>query len=289
MVTQDSPAFERMLAALDWEVASSRRHDRFTAWPARPDPDRTAVVYVRSGRVRLTFGSPDGRMSASCRETLDAGDILIVAGRLGLQLRGDADTEVIVTELVPARGARTIATSFPDLMVVRDFADAEPAVAGLAAAMGPKSPGASRVGDATVCARIATTIVAAAMRAWTERGCTTESWLISTEDPHVGRVIDAIHDEPGRAWTVGSLATIAAMSRTVFAERFRDLVGQSPATYLANVRMDAAMTHLERDGQTVSQTAHLLGYASEDGFSRAFRRHTGLTPAAWRRNQLARV
>ncbi|KAB1659547.1 helix-turn-helix domain-containing protein [Pseudoclavibacter chungangensis] len=145
--------------------------------------------------------------------------------------------------------------------------------------------GRARVGDSSVCAHIATTIVAVALRAWVQRGCAPDDWLVRTHDPYVALALDAIHDEPGRAWTVGALATVATMSRSVFAERFRATVGRSPANYLAEVRMAAAMGHLERGELSVAETAALLGYESEAGFSRAFRRHVGLAPSAWRRER----
>ena len=287
MALSDSQAFERLLATLDWVVAGSRRHGRFTAWPVRPEASRSVVVYVRSGRVTLSLDASEDSAASTCSGELEAGDIAIAAGRVGVQLRGEADTDVIVTELTPARGSAAVASSFPELLFVRGFAEEEPAIAGLAASMGKDTCDASRLGDATVCARIATTIVAATLRAWSERGCAASTWLAEARDPYVARAISAIHDEPGRAWTVGELATVAPMSRSGFAQRFRELVGQSPASYLAGVRMNSAMEHLEREGFTVAETAHLLGYDSEDGFSRAFRRHVGLTPSAWRRERNA--
>src|SRR5699024_5130296 len=93
------------------------------------------------------------------------------------------------------------------------------------------------------------------------------------------RVIEAIHADPGRDWTVELLATLGAMSRSVFAERFRLAVGSSPGTYVTGVRMDTAKRML-RAGRSVSATAAELGYSSDEGFSRAFRRHTGRTPVS---------
>jgi AraC-like DNA-binding protein len=97
----------------------------------------------------------------------------------------------------------------------------------------------------------------------------------------VDRVVDAIHEEPGREWTVERLASVGAMSRSAFAERFRTALGRSPADYVTEVRIDAAKRMLE-DGRSVSETSRELGYASDEGFSRAFRRRTGMTPSSWR-------
>lgn len=77
------------------------------------------------------------------------------------------------------------------------------------------------------------------------------------------------------------LASIGAMSRSTFAERFRSTVGRSPADYVTEVRVDAAKRMLEA-GRSVSDVSRELGYTSDEGFSRAFRRRTGQTPSSWR-------
>jgi AraC-like DNA-binding protein len=71
------------------------------------------------------------------------------------------------------------------------------------------------------------------------------------------------------------------MSRSTFAERFRTAVGRSPADYVTEVRIDAAKRMLDA-GRSVSDVSRELGYASDEGFSRAFRRRTGMTPSSWR-------
>ena len=94
-------------------------------------------------------------------------------------------------------------------------------------------------------------------------------------------MVAAINDAPGKDWTLDALASLGAMSRTVFAERFRTVIGQSPATYVTDVRMRRAKELLDA-GRSVSETSRELGYASDEGFSRAFRRHTGVVPSVWR-------
>ena len=78
------------------------------------------------------------------------------------------------------------------------------------------------------------------------------------------------------------------MSRSVFAERFRSALGRSPAHYVTEVRMGAAKGMLDA-GRSVSETSRTLGYASDEGFSRAFRRATGVTPSAWRMSRRSLV
>jgi AraC-like DNA-binding protein len=126
------------------------------------------------------------------------------------------------------------------------------------------------------------------IRAWAENGCAPAGWPSRSNDPFLDRVVEAIHEQPGRDWTVETLANVGAMSRSVFAERFRTALGRSPASYVTEVRMDAAKRMLEI-GRSVSDTSRSLGYASDEGFSRAFRRATGVTPSVWRMSRRAPV
>lgn len=171
----------------------------------------------------------------------------------------------------------------PGFVVVNDFAALEPAAAALAAQLGLDAfaTGDARSGDPVICRMMATTVLLSVIRAWAENGCVPEAWAARSHDPFLDRVIAAIHQTPGREWTVESLAGVGAMSRSVFAERFRTVVGRSPASYVTGVRMDAAKLRLAA-GTPVSDAARELGYSSDEGFSRAFRRATGMTPSTWR-------
>jgi AraC-like DNA-binding protein len=97
-----------------------------------------------------------------------------------------------------------------------------------------------------------------------------------------------MHDDPGQAWTLDRMAGCAGMSRTAFANAFRETVGQTPADYLANWRIALAQSRL-REGRPVKQLAQELGYANPSALSRAFAARTGLSPRDWlARDSLAR-
>lgn len=103
-------------------------------------------------------------------------------------------------------------------------------------------------------------------------------WLYALADPRMGVAIAAMHDAPARRWTVASLASVAAMSRTAFATRFRATVGQAPMDYLTRLRMLMAAKRLAEPHARVSVVAQGLGYDSESSFSAAFKRVMGLPP-----------
>jgi AraC-like DNA-binding protein len=109
------------------------------------------------------------------------------------------------------------------------------------------------------------------------------SWLAGALDPQLGPAVSAIHADPGHDWTVGQLAGLCNLSRSRFSERFTERVGKPPSTYLTLVRLGGAAKLLRDTSTPVGVIAHMVGYTSEPGFSRAFRAHYGSSPARWRR------
>ena len=102
-------------------------------------------------------------------------------------------------------------------------------------------------------------------------------WLFALADKPVGAAITAIHREPARRWTVAALAAEVGMSRSGFAARFRQLVGDGPIEYLTRWRMLLAGRSVSR-GEPIGAIARSLGYESESAFSTAFKRVMGSTP-----------
>ncbi|HJU40352.1 MAG TPA: AraC family transcriptional regulator [Tahibacter sp.] len=99
-------------------------------------------------------------------------------------------------------------------------------------------------------------------------------------DPRLSRALVAMHDAPGEAWTLERMAERAGMSRTAFATTFRDVVGQTPADYLAGWRIALAQNRL-REGRSIKWLADELGYANASALSRAFAAKTGMSPRVW--------
>ncbi len=141
-----------------------------------------------------------------------------------------------------------------------------------------------RPGGETVITRLADILVIQAIRSWIERDPAAQTgWLGALQDKHVGRAIALIHREPARPWTVASLASEVAMSRSGFAARFTELVGEPAMQYVTRWRMHVALTLLQEDDAPLGALASRLGYQSEAAFSRAFKRFMGYSPGAARR------
>jgi len=111
-----------------------------------------------------------------------------------------------------------------------------------------------------------------------------QGWLAGLADPVVGRALACMHREPELGWTLQELAKRAAASRSVLAERFQKLVGQAPMTYLTSFRLQLAGRQLRTSAASMAEVADAVGYASEAAFSRAFKRHVGVSPSEWRKS-----
>jgi AraC-like DNA-binding protein len=141
------------------------------------------------------------------------------------------------------------------------------------------------LGGETIVTRLADILVIQAIRAWIARDPAAQTgWLGALRDRQIGRAIASLHRDPARSWTVAALASEAAMSRSAFASRFAELVGETPMQYVARWRMQVAQTWLREDGAALGELAFRLGYRSEAAFSRAFKRFVGVPPGAVRRD-----
>jgi len=146
-----------------------------------------------------------------------------------------------------------------------------------------KESGSARAGGENVLARLSELMFVEAIRRYIETLPPAETgWLAGLRNPIVGQALAALHGKPSDAWTVDRLARLVGLSRSVFAERFTEMVGQPPMQYLALWRMQLA-SRLLVEGGHVAAVAGAVGYESEAAFSRAFKKLVGQAPATWRR------
>jgi AraC-like DNA-binding protein len=143
---------------------------------------------------------------------------------------------------------------------------------------------AGRLGATSLLARLAELLFAEAVRGYLQDLPPERTgWLAALRDPQIGRALARLHARPGDPWTTEALAEVAGLSRSAFADRFTRLLGQPPMRYLAAWRMQLAASRLHDQQTSLAAIGFALGYESEAAFNRAFKRHHGLPPAAWRK------
>jgi AraC-like DNA-binding protein len=140
----------------------------------------------------------------------------------------------------------------------------------------------SRPGSLAVAASLANIILVKILRVHLATSPQPAGWLRATIDPRIGRALALLHGDPARHWTIEHLASETGMSRTSFAERFKDLVGLPPLEYLIRWRMQLARSALKGGTKSLSSIAASVGYASDSAFNAAFKRTTGYSPGRYR-------
>jgi AraC-like DNA-binding protein len=110
-------------------------------------------------------------------------------------------------------------------------------------------------------------------------------WLFALADEQIGPAINAMHGEPAHPWTLQELAEHVGMSRSGFAQKFKETVGATPIDYLIRWRMLLAGDRLKNSGDSISVISQSLGYESESAFSTAFKRVMGCSPRQYSRGR----
>lgn len=113
--------------------------------------------------------------------------------------------------------------------------------------------------------------------------------LRALADPPIHDALNLMHSAVAIPWTVEGLAARVGLSRSAFAARFSELVGEPPLQYLARWRMARAAEHLRNTDDGIAQIASRVGYDSVPSFTKAFKRWQGTSPGAFRRRIADRV
>jgi AraC-like DNA-binding protein len=148
----------------------------------------------------------------------------------------------------------------------------------LASEMAEQAPGSE-----VVATRLAEVLFIQALRAHiaSVEGWRNKGWLRAIFDPQMGTPLSVIHDRVNAPWTVESLASAAGMSRSAFAARFKELLGQTPLEYVTEWRMQKAMQLLQQRDRKLIDVARSVGYESDAAFSKAFKRVVGANPSEY--------
>ena len=113
------------------------------------------------------------------------------------------------------------------------------------------------------------------------------SWTRAFYDPHLRNALIAIHENPAHAWQVGNLAQKAGLSRATFAQRFKQLLGDTPINYMTGVRIQKAMELLVETEESIEYISEKVGYSTGFALSKAFKRICGVSPQQFRQQAVS--
>ena len=143
-----------------------------------------------------------------------------------------------------------------------------------------------RCGRQALLDRLFDVVLIQVLRHLMESGETRSGMLAGLSHPRLRHALVAMHQSPGQEWSLEALADHAGMSRSVFANQFRDTVGCTPGVYLQRWRVGLAQQALRRD-RPLKLIAAEVGYGSEAALSRAFKAQSGQSPREWKLAQEA--
>lgn len=248
-----------------------------------------AVLLPRGG-FHIVANSPDlsqAEIERLLRTALPDGMLLPDGMKAGPQA-GPTDAMFCGTFRFEADPLHPLLQLLPEVLVLGDLARQDPNVPDLLQAMQREVQRAA-AGSEVILARLADALAASMIRAWAlSAPADTRGWIAALRCPRVGKVLAAIHREPAARWTVPRLASVMGASRSTFTQAFTRTVGESPAKYVARVRMAQAGRWISEQGLRVSAAAYRLGYESEAAFSRAFKRVMGQAPGQARQPKVLR-
>lgn len=141
-----------------------------------------------------------------------------------------------------------------------------------------------RCGRRAMLDRLFEVVLIQILRHLMDSGQTQIGMLAGLGHPRLRLALIAMHEQPAEDWSLEALASRAGMSRSVFANAFRDTVGCTPGVYLQHWRISLVQQAL-RQGRPLKLIADEVGYGSESALSRSFKASCGLSPREWKQAQ----
>lgn len=136
--------------------------------------------------------------------------------------------------------------------------------------------------------KLADTLFTLAICDYAQRHADRRGLFTALTDARICKVLQAVHEHPGHAWTIEAMAELACMSRSAFAERFVQLMQVPPMQYVTQWRVSVAQRLLHDRQLSVGCIAERLGYRSEAAFRRLFKRVSGMCPGRLRTREAIR-
>ncbi|WP_070971980.1 AraC family transcriptional regulator [Vibrio sonorensis] len=230
----------------------------------------------RCGFHMITHGCCHLSVGDEINTTLEYGDLVIFTAEVEHQLYACPQVPASDTGLLCANvnfshvGSKMILNALPKVFVVRSESNHQWVEAIQSMLLSENTQ--TSFGTDVILNRLSELVFIYALRQELEAKSEQIGLLALYKHQGINQVLTEVHNTPEASWTVESMASFAAMSRTRFANLFKQLSGWTPMEYLTWWRMQLAWSKLQA-GHKVYQVAQSSGYRSEAAFSRAFSRH----------------
>ncbi|GAA1996690.1 AraC family transcriptional regulator [Catenulispora subtropica] len=261
---------------------------RGRCWILPPDGEPVAmapgdVVFLRHGRTVSLADDPATPLRDFRPEGWRPGQVI---GRVDVEGPGERSLLICGAYQLGRSRPHPLLAELPDLLHLR--AGEGPGLAAAVALLGEELE-QERPGQDGVVPALVDAMLLLILRTWIHRdaGEPVPGWRAALTDRAIGESLTALHDDPARGWTVAELGDRAGLSRSAFAQRFTELVGEPPLTYLTWWRMTVAGRLLRESDAPLSTVAQRVGYSSEFAFAKAFKREYGVAPGRYRRQPAA--
>ncbi len=109
--------------------------------------------------------------------------------------------------------------------------------------------------------------------------------VFSVDDPHVRAALRLIHEQASTGIDVNAIVRQLPISRRTFERRFRKLVGRSPNSEIARVRIERLKRLLKETDLPLQRVSEIAGFAHVEHMHLFFKKHTGTTPGSYRQDQ----
>ena len=280
----DVPAGARVVA---FHLAEAGRFELRTSLGRDGAASPPETVVVRPGESAFCFGGQPHRLArGNAAQTFHFDSLMASdAGQPFGAMAGDRADQVRIVcggLILHDTLLNPLFSSLPDVLHVRQGVAGEPGrvrevTSLLSAELEREDPAAEYVVE-----RLLEVLCAEGIRRFAAEQRDAIGWFHGLADDRIGRALAAFHAAPGREWSIARLAETVNLSPSRFAARFAGATGESVMAYVARWRMNLAMRALHSSDDSVAAIATAAGYDSLPAFSRAFKRHVGLSPATYR-------
>lgn len=245
------------------------------------------ILLIPSG-IAHQIGHPNPRHSLAHPDQIANQQLIFIENQEILLHIGVGHTQAVVLAvhcLIDMEMSRPLLSALPQsFLLYGDGNNATPAWLELGLQFLGLETERNRPGRDTLLNRLANMFFIECVRDYVEQlPEESESWLTALRDPSLMTALSAIHNEPAHPWSVAELAGLACMSRSSFAERFTDVIGQPPLSYLSAHRLRAATRYLTQNYESIARISERVGYSSEAAFSQAFKRQYEMSPSQYRK------